>query len=552
MAHIAGKHALLKMFEAEGVEYMFGNPGTSEAPMMAIMDQYSSIEYVLVLQEGVAVGLAEGYARSIGKVPLVSLHIDNGMSNGLSLMIDQLYSGTPMVMTAGNKDIRKLGAGRSDLADMARPYAKWSAEITHAEQVPSVIRRAFQEARTAPTGPTFVAMSANAFDDEAEMDLIPSAHVDVSPSADPQLIDQICSLVAGAERPILVVGDRVAESNGTAAAVAVAEAGGMRAYGHGSTSVNFPADHPLWQGALNMRIAESVDAVRAADVLVAVGCPVFEDFFYQSGQFVAADSKLVHIDINPGAIGKSEPTDLGILASPGKALGQLAEALKDGLNGSQVEAATGRKQEAAAESAARIEAFQTLAGTTTKGRPMSPAMMVDHLAKALPDNSAVFNDSVSTGGLLFDALAPSRQGTYYGCRGQAIGWGMGAVMGVKLGSPDQPVVGVIGDGSAIMTIQALWTAVNSEIPAVFVICNNASYRVLKVNMNHYHRLNELEQPDSYFAMDFPNPIDFAVQAQAYGMQGVRVEDPADIDSAINSAIDSGKPAVIDMIIDGSL
>ncbi|MBP39358.1 MAG: thiamine pyrophosphate-binding protein [Dehalococcoidia bacterium] len=552
MAHIAGKHALLKMFEAEGVEYMFGNPGTSEAPMMAIMDQYSSIEYVLVLQEGVAVGLAEGYARSIGKVPLVSLHIDNGMSNGLSLMIDQLYSGTPMVMTAGNKDIRKLGAGRSDLADMARPYAKWSAEITHAEQVPSVIRRAFQEARTAPTGPTFVAMSANAFDDEAEMDLIPSAHVDVSPSADPQLIDQICSLVAGAERPILVVGDRVAESNGTAAAVAVAEAGGMRAYGHGSTSVNFPADHPLWQGALNMRTAESVDAVRAADVLVAVGCPVFEDFFYQSGQFVAADSKLVHIDINPGAIGKSEPTDLGILASPGKALGQLAEALKDGLNGSQVEAATGRKQEAAAESAARIEAFQTLAGTTTKGRPMSPAMMVDHLAKALPDNSAVFNDSVSTGGLLFDALAPSRQGTYYGCRGQAIGWGMGAVMGVKLGSPDQPVVGVIGDGSAIMTIQALWTAVNSEIPAVFVICNNASYRVLKVNMNHYHRLNELEQPDSYFAMDFPNPIDFAVQAQAYGMQGVRVEDPADIDSAINSAIDSGKPAVIDMIIDGSL
>ena len=179
-------------------------------------------------------------------------------------------------------------------------------------------------------------------------------------------------------------------------------------------------------------------------------------------------------------------------------------------------------------------------------------MMVDHLAKALPDNSAVFNDAVSTGGLLFDALAPSKQGIYYGCRGQAIGWGMGAVMGVKLGSPDQPAVGVIGDGSAIMTVQALWTAVNSEIPAVFVICNNASYRVLKVNTNHYHRLNKLKQPDSYFAMDFPNPLDFAAQAQAYGMQGVRVEDPADIESAVNSAIDSGKPAVIDMIIDGSL
>ena len=125
-------------------------------------------------------------------------------------------------------------------------------------------------------------------------------------------------------------------------------------------------------------------------------------------------------------------------------------------------------------------------------------------------------------------------------------------MGVKPGSPGQPVVGVIGDGSAIMTVQALWTAVNSKIPAVFVICNNASYRVLKVNMNHYHRLNALEQPDSYFAMDFPHPIDFAAQAQAYGMKGVRVEDPADIESAVNSAIDAGEPAVIDMIIDGAL
>tara|TARA_Y100001934_G_C12324065_1_gene761616 strand:+ start:225 stop:1847 length:1623 start_codon:yes stop_codon:yes gene_type:complete len=540
------------MFEAEGVEYMFGNPGTSEAPMMAVMSQYPSIEYVLVLQEGVAVGLAEGYARTTGKVPLVSLHIDNGMSNGLSLMIDQLYGGTPMVMTAGNKDIRKLAPGRSDLADMARPYAKWSSEITHAEQVPSVIRRAFQEARTVPTGPTFVAMSANAFDDEADVDLIPSAQVDISPSADPQMIDQVCELVATADRPILIVGDRVVDTDGTIDAVAVAEAGGMRTYGHGSTTVNFPANHPLWQGNLNMRTAEAVAAVRAADIVIAVGCPVFEDFFYQPGQFVSSSAKLVHIDINSDAIGKSEPTDIGILASPAKALSQLAEALRNGLSGSQSESAAVRSREAAAESATRNEAFRLLASKSSKGRPMSPAMMVDNLAKAMPANTAVFNDSVSTGDLLFEALLPSTQGTYYGCRGQAIGWGMGAVMGVKLGRPDQPAVGVIGDGSAIMTVQGLWTAVNSEIPAIFVICNNASYRVLKVNMNHYHRLNELEMPDSYFAMDFPNPIDFAAQAQAYGIQGSRIEDPADIESAVNSAIDSGKPAVIDMIIDGSL
>ena len=177
MTNISGKHALLKMLQKEGVNYMFGNPGTSEAPMMAIMNEYPSIEYVLVLQEGVAVGLAEGYARASKKIPFVSLHIDNGMANGLSLMIDQLYSGTPMVMTAGNKDIRKMAAGRSDLADMARPFAKWSTEITHAAQVPSVIRRAFQEAKTPPTGPTFISMSQNAFDNRCSDAMAPRLSV---------------------------------------------------------------------------------------------------------------------------------------------------------------------------------------------------------------------------------------------------------------------------------------------------------------------------------------------------------------------------------------
>ena len=112
MVELTGKHALLQMFRAEGVEYMFGNPGTSETPMITIMPEYPDLKYQLVLQEGVAVGMAEGYGRSTGKVPLVSLHIDNGLANAYSLMIDQLRSGTSMVETAGNKDIRKLASER--------------------------------------------------------------------------------------------------------------------------------------------------------------------------------------------------------------------------------------------------------------------------------------------------------------------------------------------------------------------------------------------------------------------------------------------------------
>ena len=549
---LAGKHALLKMFEAEGVDYMFGNPGTSEAPMMDIMPEYPSIEYVLVMQEGVAVGLAEGYGRATGKVPLVSLHIDNGMANGLSLMIDQKYAGTPMVMTAGNKDIRKMAPGRSDLADMARPFAKWSSEISHAEQVPSMVRRAFQEARTPPTGPVFLAVSANAFDDVADVDIIPSRPVSSSAAADEGAIREAASLIAGAERPIMVVGDRVAEYGGFDAGIRLAEQAGLRVYGSISSNVNFPADHPLWGDNLNMRTAEAVATVRDADVILAVGCAVFEDFFFQPGQFVAADSKLIHIDINAGAIGKSEPTDIGIVASPGVAMAQLAEALASRMTGAQVEAATGRIEAARTASAESARAFEELAAKGWKSNPMSPAAMAKGLADAMPEDAVLVNDGVSTAGLVTRALRPSKPGSYMGMRGQAIGWGMGGALGVKLANPDRPVVGVVGDGSAIMTVQALWTAINSPIPVVYVICNNASYRVLKVNMNHYHRLNNMPMPESYFGMDFPTPLDFAAQAKAYGMRGVRIEDPDDIGPELSRAIELGKPAVLDIVIDGAL
>ncbi|SVC75623.1 uncharacterized protein METZ01_LOCUS328477, partial [marine metagenome] len=256
---LAGKHALLQMFVAEGVNYVFGNPGTSETPMMTILPEYKDLNYILVLQEGVAVGMAEGYGRSTGTVPLVSLHIDNGMANGLSMMIDQLRSGTPMVMTAGNKDIRKLGPGRSDLAELARPFAKWSAEITHAGQVPSVIRRAFQEAKTSPTGPVFVGMSANAFDDIADVNIQPSTDVVQNSSTDLNAIEEVCDLLATASKPIMIIGDRLNGAN--EAALKLAKTAGIPVYGHGSFEVNFPATHPLWQGNLSVRNPDAVNAI---------------------------------------------------------------------------------------------------------------------------------------------------------------------------------------------------------------------------------------------------------------------------------------------------
>ena len=547
---LEGKHALLQMFVAEGVNYVFGNPGTSETPMMTILPEYKDLDYILVLQEGVAVGMAEGYGRSTGTVPLVSLHIDNGMANGLSLMIDQLRSGTPMVMTAGNKDIRKLGPGRSALAELARPFAKWSAEITHAGQVPSVIRRAFQEAKTSPTGPVFVGMSANAFDDVADVNIQPSTDVVQNSSTDPNTLEEICDLLSTASKPIMIIGDRLNGAN--QAAVKLAETAGIPVYGHGSFEVNFPATHPLWQGNLSVRNPDAVKAIRSADLIIAAGCTVFDDFFYQAEDIIPKSAKLVHIDSDPSSVGKSEPSDIAILAAPSEVITQLAESVSYEFTGTKAEEAALRVKDASSVSSTRREAFAKSAMKQRNMSPMSPSTFAATFADALPSDATVFNDGISTGGLIFEAMSPDERGSYYAIRGGAIGWGMGATMGVQLGQPDRPVVGVMGDGTAIMTIQALWTAANSNIPAVFVICNNRSYRILKLNSNVYHRMQGLQTPESYVASDFDLPLDFKSQADAYGVEGVRVETPDELTTQIQRGCELNKPLVIDAVIDGTV
>ncbi|HEU0020352.1 MAG TPA: thiamine pyrophosphate-binding protein, partial [Dehalococcoidia bacterium] len=208
---MAGKQALLEMLKAEGVEYIFGNPGTSEGPIIDLLGDYPEFRYILTLQESVAVGMAESYARSTGKASLVSLHVDSGLANGIALMLDALNTGTPMVVTSANYDVRKITEGKTDLAQLVRPVTKWAVELSHPDQIPSAIRRAFNEANSHPKGPVYVGFTANALEGSAEMNIIPSRKVYDATSPDPEGITEAASLLMAARRPIMMVGDRVSD-----------------------------------------------------------------------------------------------------------------------------------------------------------------------------------------------------------------------------------------------------------------------------------------------------------------------------------------------------
>jgi benzoylformate decarboxylase len=437
---------------------------------------------------------------------------------------------------------------------MVRLFTKWTAEVTHPEQVPSVMRRAFQEAKTPPTGPTFVAFSANALDDEAEMDIVPSAGGYFRTAPDSEAVADASRILASASQPVMLVGDRLAQSGGSAEAVRIAEMLGAKVYSTCYSEMSFPTGHPQFMGRVNPVLPSFRKLVSSADAVLAVGTNVFSGYFFFSGRTLNPATKLVHIDSAYREVGKSEPTDVGMIADPKIALGHLAEALESDMSGSDREAAKGRAATAAEEKAAQQAAWQGRVKNRWDIKPMSAERMMTEIAGALPANTIIADDAITTGESLHGAMEFNEPGSIFGGRGGALGWGMGGAMGVKLANPDRPVVAVVGDGSSMMTVQALWTAAAANIPVVYVICNNKAYRILKLNMNTYKRevLQEKDPKSEYIAMDFPVPLNIAGIAEALGVHGRSIEDPADLVPALRHALELGKPAVLDVSIDGSV
>jgi benzoylformate decarboxylase len=552
---MTGKQALLEMLKAEGVDFIFGNPGTSEGPIIDLLGDYPELRYILTLQESVAMGMGEAYARARNKAAFVSLHVDSGLANGIALMLDAYNTGTPMVVTSANYDARKINETKTDLAELVRPVTKWAVELTEPDQIPSVIRRAFNEANSHPKGPVYVGFTANALEGSAEMNIIPSRPVYDATGPDPRGIEEAASLLLRSGRAIMMVGDRVSDDGAVEQAVALAEMLGLPVYQYRGAEVAFPTRHPQFMGNLSLRVAEHRGILQRADLVLAVGLDAFEELFYWGDVILRPETRLIHIDPVPGQVGKSEPTDVGIVSHCGLALEALAACIKPQLSPADTQEISQRARVIARESRENREAYERSVAAKWGHRPMIPARMMAELAAAMPPNAMVVDDAVSNRAVLRHYFHAAKRGDIRGYRGQSIGGGIGTTMGTQCAYPDRPVFGIIGDGSAMMTIQGLWSAANDNIPCIFVICNNGMYRILKVNFNTYQgqvlKLPETSG-DHLLYSEFGTPFDMAAIANSMGVHGERIVDPEEIKPAVDRAVASGKPALLDIIIDGSL
>jgi len=549
---MSGKQAVLEMLKAEGIEYIFGNPGTSEGPLIDMLGDYPEFKYIMALQESVAMGMGESFARSTEKTSFVSLHVDSGLANGIALMLDALNTGTPMVVTSANYDSRKINETKTDLAELVRPVTKWAVELDLPDQIPSVLRRAFNEANSHPKGPVYVGFTANALEGIAEMNIVPSGkvHDEVIPS--PTGILEAAKLLAHAKNPALMVGDRVSDDNAISESVSIAELLGMAVFQSRGAEVSFPTTHPQYQGMHSLRSQESRESLKEFDVVLTVGMDTLDELFYWGDVILEESQKLIHIDPIPGRVGRSEPTDVGIISNCKTGLAELISEVSKTVDQNIVKA---RKSQVVSDALSQKEAYEESVKAKWNSTPMSPARMMYELSNAIPKNSIVVDDSISNRAAMRHYFPAIERNDIRGVRGQSIGGGIGATMGTQCAFPDRPVFGVLGDGSTMMTVQGLWTAANDKIPCIFVICNNGMYRVLKTNFNVYQKeiLNEPEPAgDNLLYSDFVTPFNLCTIAEGMGLHSERVTDPNEIADAVDRALASDGPALLDIVIDGKI
>lgn len=548
MNRLNGAGLFLETLIDEGVNTMFGNPGTTELGLMDALVNEKRLDYYLCLQEGVAAGAAEGYAFASGGVGVINLHVAPGLGNAMGNIYNSKRAGTPLLVTAGNWS----QAGQfyevtlyDDLARIAQPHVKWSFEVRRVADLEAAVRRAIKVALTPPTGPVFLSLPGDIMLEAAGGLQGKPTRLDPRFPASPESIRQAAEVLASAERPIIVAGSRVTRSGAEPDLIYLAELTGAKVYGETfPNTIAFPMDHPQYAGELG-RFAKPVRRVfEGADTIFLVGTEAFIFSFPPDVYPIPDGVKVLHLDQNPWEIGKNIPADVALFGDPAATLPALIQGMEDQMDDSARARAKERRSVVEKE-VAEIRAEETPRRAPENEKGMDLATFHAALGEGLPKETFIVDEAITAAGPNFRRAITGKATHLLGIKGGGIGMGIPQTVGVKAALPDRNVVGVVGDGSAMYTIQALYTAAKYDLGAVFVIANNASYRILKQRVLALD--GKSKEFGQFVAMDIPE-LDFPKLAESMGMAARRVTTADDFVDTLREATQNGKPFLIDAAI----
>ncbi|MFJ3771834.1 thiamine pyrophosphate-binding protein [Streptomyces sp. NPDC090075] len=529
--------ALLEILRGEGVDRVFGNPGTTELPFLAALSEAADApEYVPGVHEGAVVAMADGYARGTGRPAFVSLHIAAGLANGLLGLLNARRSRTPLVVTAGQQDRRHLQQDpmlSGDLVGLARPAVKAAYDIQHAHDLPLALRRAFALAVRPPAGPVFLSVPMDLMAEETEVEVPPRTAV---PRPGPATgLDRAAELLATADRPAIVAGDGVGREHALADLILVAEACGAPVHHQPMADfLNFPATHPLYAGMLPPRHDVIRETLARYDTVLIAGAHAFTPHHYSPGPALPPGLTVVQLDSDPDEIGRNFPADAGLVGALAPSLHRLAGLLRD-----RVPGAAARTKEAGDRHTAERADAEAAARAAYSLAPLAPWAAAHAVAAGLPPDAVVVEEAITVGLLLRRLARLDRPGSYTHAVGGGLGWGIGAAVGRALAEPGRPVVAVLGDGCALFGLQGLWSAARESVPVLFVVMGNGAYRTLQ---------------DTYASMGGKGTcpgtelgrLDFTTAAEFFGVAAVRAGSADHLRELVAGAGELRAPLLVDV------
>ena len=507
-----------------GLTEIFGNPGSTELPFLR--DLPPDFKYFLALHERSAAGIALGYAMGRGKAAFVNLHSVASVGNGLSAIVDAYYNHVPLVITTGQQDRRQILAEPflvSRAVDVVKPYVKWACELLRPEDVPAAIARGYYIATQPPMGPVFISIPMDDWTHECE----PVSVREVSPivCADRAKLEEVCRALDGSQNPALVVGAQIEEDHAFEQVIALAEHLQIDVYQEPIASRwTFPRRHKLFRGALLPAQRPLAEQLAPHDVVVVLGAPVFLYYSYVPGDPIRPGTRLFQIT--------NSPADAAAALAGSSIVGNLADAV-DYLR-------LHTQKRASKVAVAREEVPPPRAQA-----PITPAFVFSVLNRLIPPDAIIAEECPSSKGDLDRHLLLDQPQSFYSVRSGVLGFGVPAAIGLQLAHPKRRVVCPVGDGSIQYSIQALWTAVQHDIPVIFIVLCNSDYSALKSFCDFTQVGRNVP------GMDLPG-IDVARIAGGYRMKAESVEHPEDLEPVLKAAFASQEPRLISVTIESKV
>ena len=545
---ITGRDAFLRVLKDEGVVKMFGNPGTTELPIMHALSSAPEMGYVLGLQEAVVIAMADGYARASNKLVSCNVHVAPGLGNAIGSIYTSMMSGTPMIVTAGQQE---QGHGLTEpllyapLVPIAQPVVKWAVEVNRIEDLPRILRRAAKVATTAPTGPVFISLPGDILNNEAAIDLGEVTRVDTAVRPSDAALEDLAKRLLAAKKPVILAGHEIATADAFAEAEALAETLGAPVLQQTvAWGAHFPSEHPAYIGALNRDQKYVRSVLSPYDLMLCVGADLLKMSVWSETEPLPETTKVAMIGQRDWEMGKNFPAEIALRADVKETLKALVPLLKMLGGAALAERAKASMAEIAPRNWSAQRAQRMAKVATPEGKLLPAEWVMMRMSEKLPKDAIVVEEGLTSTTTLPIYFPFRDRNSFFGNVSGGIGWGIAAAVGIQIAEPKRRVIAVIGDGSAMYSITALWSAANQKLPVIFLIANNEGYQILKNRLKLFHG------NDTPIGMDFNDPpMNVTKIAEGFGVAAERVDTAAGFDAAMDKALArTDGPSLIEVMV----